>query len=129
MLYNKEYVQAQPVQAQPVQAQPVQAQPVRAQPVHAQPVHAQPAYYGANAPQPPVIVYAQPVRGTPVLARPVPSQQPAAQVVFVGAPQVLVAGGCYCGGHGVIESRNLSALQLLMFVILLIAFWPIAWLP
>jgi hypothetical protein len=111
MLYSKEYVQAQP-------AQPVQA-----------PVHAQPVYYGSNAPQPPVIVYAQSVQGTPVLARPVPPPQPPAQVVFVGAPQLLVTGGCYCGGNGVVETRNFSALQLLMFVVLLVTFWPIAWLP
>jgi hypothetical protein len=96
-------------------------------------VTAQPAAQGVQAP-----VWggaqAAPVTATPVTATPVPSQQPQPQVVYVQAPPMVVAGryvggACACGGSGTIVTQQVSGTQILSFVLLLIFFWPLCWLP
>jgi hypothetical protein len=73
----------------------------------------------------------------PVMATPVQQQQqPQPQVIYVQAPPmmvngrpVLVGGACACGGAGTIVTQQVSGCQILSFVLLLLFFWPLCWLP
>jgi hypothetical protein len=99
---------------------------------------------GAQQQQPVPVVYAtaQPVAqgaqggAVPVMATPVQQQQQQPQVIYVQAPPVvvggrpvLVGGTCACGGAGTIVSQQVSGTQILSFVLLLLFFWPLCWLP
>jgi hypothetical protein len=73
---------------------------------------------------------------TPVMATAVPQQQPQPQVIYVQAPPMMVGGrpyvmggACACGGSGTLVTRQVSGTQILSFVLLLLFFWPVCWLP
>jgi hypothetical protein len=108
------------VDAYSAQAVPVQATAVPAQQAYAQPAYAQPA-------QPPVAqVY---------IAQPVTHQQQQPNVVYVQQQQPPVragqspyAGCRFCGGPVIVQSQ-ISGQQICWFIVLLLFFWPLCWLP
>ena len=139
-------VQAMPVPAMPVQAVPVQpgiAQPGMAHAVMAQPAMAQPAM-------------AQPAMAQPAMAQAVPVQNSNPQQMAYPAQQPVIVGSTYVQEQPTVimidQSTYLFPINKLFFsnlrsfldqvvgyemtgeawcwvLILLILFWPLAWLP
>mmetsp|Transcript_2786 Transcript_2786/g.3992 ORF Transcript_2786/g.3992 Transcript_2786/m.3992 type:complete len:167 (-) Transcript_2786:106-606(-) len=63
------------------------------------------------------------------VSQPVKAPQPPPQVVVVQGAATPNPYACSCGSNQMRESSQVSVTQIAVFIILLICFWPLCWIP